>query len=53
MALKKLELHQETLKNLTRQPDSRNAGQVTPDITFAVSCPTQCRSCITNCIACS
>jgi hypothetical protein len=33
VTLRKLELHQETLQNLTRKPDSREAGELTPDLT--------------------
>lgn len=51
MTLKKLELHQETLKNLTRRPETQNLGRETAVLTVFPICdpiPTHivsCRNC--------
>jgi hypothetical protein len=44
MVINKLELHQETLKNLVPKPDgNKNAGcTLNSDFTFVVSCPHHC-----------
>lgn len=50
MTLKKLELHQETLKNLTRQPDTQNLGRGEFQLTVFPICdpiPTHVVSCRT------
>ena len=42
MKLKKLELHQQTLTNLTHKAESQKAASNNPDCSFIISCPHPC-----------
>lgn len=53
MTLKKLELHQETLKNLTRRPEPRHKDGERLAATFPPVCEnTNFISCRSNCNVC-
>jgi len=42
MKLKKLELHQETLRNLTHRAQNQKVHSGNPDCSFIISCPRPC-----------
>lgn len=42
MKLKKLELHQQTLKNLTHKMENQKFATNNPDCSFIISCPQPC-----------
>jgi hypothetical protein len=42
MKLKKIELHQETLENLTRKAENQKVATNNPDCSFIISCPQPC-----------
>ncbi len=42
MKLKKLELQQEAIENLTRKAENQQAATNNPDCSFIISCPHPC-----------